>query len=122
MSFHVQHLTYRIKRRPIIEDISLTFQSGILYGILGPNGSGKSTLLKTMSRIWKPTKGALFWQGQDLFQFSRLALSQTLSLVPQNPQIYFDFNVYGMVAMGRYPHGCRSPEAHLRIEEALHQV
>jgi iron complex transport system ATP-binding protein len=24
--------------------------------------------------------------------------------------------------MGRYPYGCRSPEAHAHIEEALHQV
>jgi ABC-type cobalamin/Fe3+-siderophores transport system ATPase subunit len=122
MTLTIQNLTYCIKRHPLIEDISFQFTQGMLYGILGPNGSGKSTLLKTMSRIWKPTKGKVFWQGQDLLQFSRISLSRTLSLVPQNPQLYFDFNVYSMVAMGRYPHGCRSPEAHHHIEQALHQM
>ncbi len=122
MIFDIRQLTYCIHQHPLIQDISLTFESGTLYGILGPNGSGKSTLLKTMSRIWTPTKGELIWQGQDLLRFSRAAMSQTLSLVPQSPQLHFDFNVYNMVAMGRYPYGCRSSEAYQRIEEALCQV
>ena len=100
MTLETHHLTYHTNQRALIEDISLTFETGVLYGILGPNGSGKSTLLKTMSRIWTPTRGKLIWQGQDLSQFPRIAMSRTLSLVPQNPQLYFDFNVYDMVAMG----------------------
>lgn len=122
MTLDIQGLTYKVNQSLIIDNISITFHSGFLYGILGPNGSGKSTLLKTIARIWKPTKGKLFWQEQNLLQFSRLAMSQTLSLVPQNPQFYFDFSVYHLVMMGRYPHGCRSLQAHQRIKEALHQV
>lgn len=122
MTLEIQHLTYYLHQQPLIKDISLAFQPGILYGILGPNGSGKSTLLKNISRIWTPTSGKLYWQGEDLLQFSRLEMSRTLSLVPQNPQLYFDFGVYRMVAMGRYPHGCRTAEAHRQVEKALHQV
>lgn len=122
MTLKIRHFTYCLHQRPLIQHISLTFQSGVLYGILGPNGSGKSTLLKTMARIWTPTTGQLIWKEQDLLQFSRLEMSRTLSLVPQNPQLYFDFEVYRMVAMGRYPHGCRTAEAHQKVEEALHQV
>ena len=58
MTLSVRHLTYRLSHRPLIEDISMDFQPGVLYGILGPNGAGKSTLLKTISRIWAPTSGA----------------------------------------------------------------
>jgi ABC-type cobalamin/Fe3+-siderophores transport system ATPase subunit len=122
MTLDIHHLTYCLNHHPLIEDISLTFTSGILYGILGPNGSGKSTLLKTLAGIWRPTVGQVFWQGQNLLQCSRIAMSQILSLVPQTPPLYFDFNVYSMVAMGRYPYGCRTPEAHYKIEQALHQV
>lgn len=122
MTLEIRNLTFCLSHRLLIENITLTFQPGILYGILGPNGSGKSTLLKTMSRIWTPTAGQLFWQGENVLHFSRLMMSQTLSLVPQNPSLYFDFSVYNMVSMGRYPHGCRSPEAHSKIEKALQQV
>ena len=122
MTLEIQNLTYRLHRRALIEDISLNFEPGFLYGILGPNGSGKSTLLKTLSRIWTPTKGHLSWHGKNLLRFSRLEMSRTISLVPQNPTLYFDFSVYDMVAMGRYPHGSRSLEAQNRIEEMLLQV
>lgn len=119
MTLELHHLTYRVRQRPLIEDVSLTFYPGILYGVLGPNGSGKSTLLKNISRVWTPTAGKLFWQGENLLRFSRLAMSQTISLVPQNPPLYFDFTPYDIVAMGRYPYGCRSPQANFKIKEAL---
>lgn len=122
MSLDIYNLTYRLHQRSLIENITLTFQPGILYGILGPNGSGKSTLLKTISRIWEPTRGNLSWQGQDLLQFSRLEMSRIFSLVPQHPQLYFDVDVYHMVMMGRYPYECRSSQAKSCVEEALHQV
>ncbi len=102
--------------------VFLVFEPGFLYGILPTNGSGKSTLLKTLSRTWAPTRGHLSWQGKNLLHFSRLEMSRTISLVPQNPALYFDFSVYDMVAMGRYPHGSRSLEAQNIIEEMLMQV
>jgi iron complex transport system ATP-binding protein len=55
-------------------------------------------------------------------KFSRLELSRTLSLVPQNPSLYFDFFVNNMVAMGRYPHGGSSLYSNSKIEKALYQV
>lgn len=122
MTLSIRNLTFSLLNRLLIEEISLDFQPGILYGILGPNGSGKSTLLKTISRIWTPAKGEMHWQGKDLFQFSRKEMSRTLSLVPQNPPLFFDFNVQQMVAMGRYPHGCRTSEAQGKIKHSLRTV
>jgi ABC-type cobalamin/Fe3+-siderophores transport system ATPase subunit len=97
-------LTHRINETYCIQDITLEFLPGVLYGILGPNGSGKSSLLKTLSGIWKPTSGYVLWQGDDLLQKERDEISQTISVVPQNPQTRFDFTVLDFVLMGRYPH------------------
>lgn len=122
MTLEIKKLTYQIKQRTILKEISLIFQRGLLYGLLGPNGSGKSTLFKTVSRIWTPTSGELYWEGNNLSSLNRLEMSRTLSLVPQHPQCYFDCDVYYMVQMGRYPYGCRSSEGKSVIEKALHQV
>lgn len=122
MTFKIRHLTYQVGQKRLIDDISLLFKPGHLYGILGPNGSGKSTLLKTLSRIWSPTKGELIWNGEDILQFPRVKLSKTLTLVPQNPQLYFDCSVFHLVQMGRYPHGCRTEESSREVQEALKQV
>lgn len=122
MTLSIHNLTYRIERHQLIEGLSLEFEPGLLHGILGPNGAGKSTLLKCLSRIWAPSEGKIRWLGQDLSLCSRPELSRVLSLVPQNPQLYFDFNVYDMVAMGRYSRGTRTALARKKIEESLRQV
>lgn len=42
-----------------LRDVSVTIESGDVFGIVGLNGSGKSTLLKIISGILKPTSGTV---------------------------------------------------------------
>lgn len=100
----LKHVTYSLKGRSLIQDISLSFAPGRLYGILGPNGSGKSTLLKTISGIWPASTGTVKWQDEELLIKPRQEISRLLTLVSQQPTLSFDFTVYELVAMGRYPH------------------
>jgi len=44
-------------QKPLMEPLNMTFEDGIIYGILGKSGCGKSTLLKTISRMIKPLSG-----------------------------------------------------------------
>lgn len=117
-------LGYTSEEKTLLEDISVEFESGILHGIIGPNGSGKSTLLKTLAGIWKPTQGAVYWEGEHLLNRDRKEVSRILSLVPQNPVSPFDFLVEDIVAMGRYPYNSRywveSNESF--IDQALHNA
>lgn len=118
-----ENLTFSINNQCLIKDISLQFKPGILYGILGPNGSGKSTLLKNLTGIWKPTSGRVKWNGEDLLIKQREEISRTITLVPQSPQIHFDFPVIDMVAMGRYPYGSNyHTQSQSQIEDALKTV
>jgi iron complex transport system ATP-binding protein len=103
----------------LIKRISLKFLPGRLYAILGPNGSGKSTLFKTMAKIWRPTFGQVYWKGGALHKMERREISRTLSLVPQEVQIHFDFTVREVVEMGRYVH--KKTCAHC-LEHALKTV
>lgn len=98
-----QNLGYKVQGKNLLKEINLEFNPGKLYGILGPNGSGKSTLLKCMTGIWKPTCGQVLWKNELLHHKEKREISRTLSLVPQNPPIPFDFKVWDIVSMGRYP-------------------
>lgn len=42
-----------------LKDINFTVSQGETLGIIGRNGAGKSTLLKLLSRISRPTRGAI---------------------------------------------------------------
>lgn len=116
------HLTYTLRGKHLIQNISLDFQPGQLYAILGPNGSGKSTFLKTLTGIWKPTKGNVYWEGEDLLKKNRKQISRTLSLVPQSSRVNFDYLIEDIVYMGRYPHGEMENNKHIVIEKALRAV
>jgi lipopolysaccharide transport system ATP-binding protein len=46
-----------------LKDVSVDITEGEVFGIIGRNGSGKTTLLKILSRISKPTTGAIDLYG-----------------------------------------------------------
>lgn len=47
-----------------LQDVSFDVKKGEALGIIGDNGSGKSTLLKIISRIVRPTQGAVYGTGK----------------------------------------------------------
>lgn len=47
----------RVRRRTVLDDVSLHIDHGEKIGIIGPNGSGKSTLLKVIAGILVPSRG-----------------------------------------------------------------
>ncbi len=100
----IKHLTFSFAERNILDDISLSYDSGLVHGLIGPNGSGKTTLLKNICRIYKPTAGSIEISGQECHELGRRQLSALVSLVPQNPKVSFPITVYDLVTMGRYPH------------------
>lgn len=102
---HIEELAYSVARRLLIQKITFSFNPGNVYAILGPNGAGKTTLLKTLCGILKPSHGKIYWNNENLALFDRKALSRTITLVPQNPQMVFNYSVEDFVAMGLYVHG-----------------
>lgn len=54
----------------VLRGINLTIQRGELIAVIGASGAGKSTLLHVLGLLERPTKGAVLFEGQDLFQLS----------------------------------------------------
>jgi simple sugar transport system ATP-binding protein len=48
-----------------IDEVSVGFSGGVITGIVGDNGAGKSTLVKTLSGVVRPTRGSIFFEGQQ---------------------------------------------------------
>ena len=49
-----------------LSDIDLDIPPGQVTALVGDNGAGKSTLIKTVSGIWEPSHGEMFWQGRHV--------------------------------------------------------
>lgn len=126
MKVKVDGVTYHIKEKAIINDISLTIQRGEIIGVIGPNGSGKSTFLKTVYRVLKPCSGMVTLDETNIYRMSSKQLSQKMAVVSQETNMLFDFSVMEMVMMGRSPHKklleTYTHEDQQIVMEALEQV
>ncbi len=63
----VKSLTKQFGKFTALQDISLTVNESSVYGLVGYNGAGKTTLLKNISGIYKPEKGEVLFDGENIF-------------------------------------------------------
>lgn len=88
----------------ILHGIDFTAGDRSLVGVIGPNGSGKSTLLKCIYRVLKPSKGAVFVDGQPLSEYRVRDSAKKIAVLAQHNFYNFEFTVQDVVLMGRAPH------------------
>lgn len=62
----VSHITKIIKRRLVLNDVSLHIMEGSITGIVGRNGSGKSMLFKAISGLMPVNKGSIAIMGKTI--------------------------------------------------------
>ncbi len=55
----IQNLHFRYKKKKVFTGLSLSLQSGHIYGLLGKNGTGKSTLLRNIAGLLFPDQGKI---------------------------------------------------------------
>lgn len=61
----VKNLTKSFDGRVVIDDISANFKKGKVNMIIGRSGSGKTVFLKNLIGLLQPTKGEIYYRGQD---------------------------------------------------------
>lgn len=61
-----EHVALGYDKLTIIDDLSVAIPDGRVTAIVGPNGCGKSTLLSGLSRLRKPSGGAILLDGRAI--------------------------------------------------------
>jgi ABC-2 type transport system ATP-binding protein len=57
---------WRRSTKLAVDDLTLTVNTGELFGLLGENGAGKTTLIRMLSTTLLPTSGRAFVAGHDV--------------------------------------------------------
>ncbi len=65
MKIEVKNLYKKFKYNVVLSDISVTFESGKIYGLIGRNGSGKSVFLKILCSFYTPSSGEVLQDGYN---------------------------------------------------------
>ena len=85
----IEHLTKRYGAVTAVSDLSLTIDSGQIYGFLGPNGAGKSTTMNIMTGCLSATEGTVHIGGYDIFEEPRQA-KRLIGYLPEQPPLYLN--------------------------------
>lgn len=99
----VQNLCVRYGKTPVLHNVSATFGSGRVTGLIGPNGCGKSTLLKTITGLCVPVSGRVLLEGEELSTLTRRETALRVACLPQSRNVP-DLTALRMVLHGRFPH------------------
>lgn len=71
MILSTSNLTKTYQRTLAVDSVSVTLETGRIYGLLGPNGSGKTTFMKLAAGLVHPTSGEIRLLGQPVGAASR---------------------------------------------------
>jgi manganese/zinc/iron transport system ATP- binding protein len=100
-AIEVTDLTVAYGEKPVLWDVDLDVQPGVLMAIVGPNGAGKTTLIRAILGMVEPAAGRALVFGKPYEEQRRL-----VAYVPQRGSVDWDFptSVLDVVLMGRYGH------------------
>lgn len=108
-----------------LKNISLSIESGDIYGIIGMSGAGKSTLVRCMNFLEQPSEGRVLIDGKSLGDFSEKELRkqrESIGMIFQHFNLLMQKSVLENVCFPLYIQGKKKQEARKRAEELLEIV
>ncbi len=88
-----------------ITNLSFELQEREIFALIGPNGAGKSTVFNCINGIYKPTRGNIFFEGEEItnlrpHQIARKGIARTF----QNIALFRNMTVLDNLLLGRNLH------------------
>ena len=111
---------------PVLDDVSITIDSGEIVALRGPSGSGKSTLLNIIGCLDGPTRGTYSLGGRDVSTLNRRERAWVrlhyLGFIFQSFHLISDNTVLENVTLPLYYAGLGRDEREGRAVELLERV
>ncbi|OYY12892.1 MAG: ABC transporter ATP-binding protein [Sphingobacteriia bacterium 35-40-8] len=92
----IKHIHKAFDGRTILEDISAEMETGKCNLIIGTSGSGKTVLTKCMVGLFKPDKGEILYDGEDMTLMEndqRKLLRQQIGMLFQGTALFDSMTV-----------------------------
>lgn len=114
----LKNVTKIIKRKTLIDNVSLELFPGQITGFLGPNGAGKTTTIRLMTGLMHLTSGSITIEGNSIADDYEKAIAN-VGVIVENPEMYKYMSGYkNLLHFSRMHKGVTK----VRIDEVINQV
>ncbi|WP_425394410.1 ABC transporter ATP-binding protein [Actinoplanes subtropicus] len=101
----VDHVTLRFGGVVALNDVSFSLRRGEIFGLIGPNGAGKTTCFNAMTGVYRPTSGAIRFNGESIVgkkkhEITRGGIARTF----QNVRLFPEMTALENVMVGADAH------------------
>ena len=119
IEFDQVSLRFSGSTHPAVDGCSFEVKIGELVVILGPSGCGKTTLLKMVNRLYEPTTGRIYLDGQNIRKIKVTKLRRQIGYVIQQSGLFPHMTVAQNIAVVPQLLGWSRPKIQVRIDELL---
>ncbi len=92
----------------VLEDVSLTAETGKITCLLGSNGSGKTTLIRSILGLTQPNRGRIAFAGTELTGLATHRLiAAGLACIPEGRKVFPKLTVEENLRLGGYQEASR---------------
>ena len=81
----ISHLSKKVGKSLLLDDITLSIAKWAVFGFLGPNGAGKTTTMKCILGIMMPTQWSVTLFGDSI---DSIDVRKRIGFMPENTYLY----------------------------------
>jgi ATP-binding cassette subfamily B protein len=114
-----EHLSFAYPgtERLVLDDVNLDLPAGSIVAVVGENGAGKTTLVKLLCRLYRPTRGRITADGQDIAEMPHAAWRERLAGAFQD-FFRFEWRARHTVGAGDLPRRDDTPAVGAAVDRA----
>lgn len=103
MKMNITNVDKSFGRLKALDGISLNVEEGTMHGLLGSNGAGKTTFMKILAGIYKPDKGEVLYDGNEIYE--NTSVKSDVIFIQDTPYFFGTANLNRMAEFykGLYP-------------------
>jgi branched-chain amino acid transport system ATP-binding protein len=105
VKLRVENITLHFGGVSALSGISFDVREGEMLAIIGPNGAGKTSILNCINGFYRPQKGGMTFEGQNIYhlpphRIARLGIGRTF----QNIELFTGLSVLDNLMAARHLH------------------
>ena len=88
-----------------VDNFNISVEKEQLYGLIGPNGAGKTTIFNLLTGVYKPDKGTIRLDGENMVGKNTIDINKAgIARTFQNIRLFKDMSVIDNVKVGLHNH------------------